>query len=110
MKREQLIFDVCAAPVGINYFFSYRFYEEPAATVGVPVIRAIYERFFRRETYYRRDMRIAYSSVVSAVIKEVVERITAADGVELLREFMYSSTSDLYDSKQTNVEKSAKAA
>src|ERR1051325_6235429 len=27
-KRERLTFDICAAPVGINYFFSYRFYVE----------------------------------------------------------------------------------
>ncbi len=30
MKRERLIFDVCAAPFGTNYFFSYRFVETPA--------------------------------------------------------------------------------
>jgi hypothetical protein len=30
MKRERLIFDVCAAPFGTNFFFSYRFVETPA--------------------------------------------------------------------------------
>ena len=30
MTRERLVFDVCAAPFGVNYFFSCRFAELPA--------------------------------------------------------------------------------
>jgi hypothetical protein len=159
MKRERLTFDVCAAPVGVNYFFSYRFYAEPAVVrpweliaffvglsllvagsvrfVGIflgpfllavavvflawlmrnaiglglrdldaslikaPVIGPIYERFFRKDTYYRQDMRIAYCSIVSGLVKQEVERITAAKGVQLIREFTYSPIMhDLYRAKE----------
>ena len=161
MKRERLTFDVCAAPVGVNYFFSYRFYAEPVvvswdqlvvlfvvlavaftilfrnlgAVAGtilfvlgcgsfvllmknaiglglrdvdtslmkLPLLGSIYERFFRKETYFREDMRIAYCSIVSAIVKKEVETITAAKGVFLYREFTYSPLFEgLYRAKQVN--------
>lgn len=148
MKRERLMFDICAAPVGINYFFSYRYYVEPVVvqlwevlavvtamlalftgavryvglflgptllliSVGVfvwlmrnaigmglrdldstllnlPALGPIYERYFRKDTYYRQDLRIAYGSIVSGLVKQIVDEATAAKGVVLLREYRYS--------------------
>lgn len=143
MKRERVTFDVCAAPIGVNYFFSYRFYApdpkfgvvdivaliiclgfpwwifnaikspyvaftltslcalglvglilkdgvDKVSIIEMPVIGALYARFFYRDTYYRQDMRIAYCSIVSAIVKAEVERLTAAKGVKLLREHTYS--------------------
>jgi hypothetical protein len=168
MKREKLIFDVCAAPVGVNYFFSYRFYEEPGLTpfdiacafvllglifaiganylgftwgslivfvlcatlaqraklavgrglqdidtklVEVPIIGPIYENLLRKDTYYRQDVRIAYCSIVSGIVKDIVEKTTAAKGVELIREFTHSpGIGDLYAAKQTSVKQEATAA
>lgn len=155
MKRERLIFDVCAAPVGVNCFFSYRFYVEPVivkiweiaavcamvllffylsvkifgpylgpfflfvATVvfawlmrnaigmglrdlddtflKMPALGPIYERYLRKDTYYRQDLRIAYGSIVSGIVKAEVEAVTAAKGVKLIREYSYSPFfGDLY--------------
>jgi hypothetical protein len=160
MQRERIIFDICGAPVGVNYFFSYRFYTLPAVVkwweiaivlvvVGclfegssryigpalgpmllfaavvilvwmmrnaiglglrdvdasllkLPVIGPIYERFFRKDSYYRQDTRIAYCSIVSGIVKQEVARITAEKGVQLLREFTCSPVfKDLYRAKET---------
>ena len=160
MQRERLRFDVCAAPVGVNYFFSYRFYAMPAVvqpwemavfflTLGaalnvsmrvigmfmgpfllvallgflvwlmrnaigmglrdvdatllkIPVIAPIYERYFRKDTYYRQDMRLAYGLIVSAIVKQRVEVITAAKGVQLLKQYSSSPILDgLYHVKET---------
>lgn len=160
MQRERLYFDVCAAPVGINFFFSYRFYQvlptvKPweviillvflllfftlsirvlgifagsmlpiacsifmfwtmrnaialglrdldATLIKSPILGSIYMRYFRKDTYYRQDMRIAYCSIVSAIIKTQVETITAAKGVKLIREYLHSPAfDDLYKVKQT---------
>ena len=148
MKRERLYFDVCAAPFGLNFFFSYRFYYNPPvitlwdiaaildlvvvpggalvyflgwigamlvvpalcvlavfamkavgeSTPGdvdkvlmmIPGIGPIYEMRFRKDTYYRQDTRIAYCSVVSAIVKERVQAMTSAKGVWLRREYLYS--------------------
>lgn len=160
MKRERLTFDICAAPVGVNYFFSYRFYIELAVVkawevlvliiavwllgylsmryigpvlgpflllvaggflvwlmrnaigmglrdldtslLKIPAIGPVYERFFRKDTYYRQDLRIAYCSIVSGIVKQEAERVTAAKGVQLIREFTYSPLMrDLYSVKET---------
>jgi hypothetical protein len=161
-ERERVRFDVCAAPVGVNFFFSYRFYALPAVVkpwemivalfllgaafhiasriVGLfmgpvllvvalgflvwlmrnaigmglrdldatllrlPIIAPIYERYFRKDTYYREDMRIAYCSIVAGIVKQEVARVTGEKGVKLLREFTYSPVmADLYRAKETDV-------
>jgi len=159
MQRERLRFDVCAAPVGVNYFFSYRFYALPAvvepwemlvaiitlstalhlvarfmgfflgpvvlmgilaflawlmrnaigmglrdldaALLKIPVVAPLYERYLRKDTYYRQDMRLAYGSIVSGIVKREVEDATASSGVRLLREYSYNPVFDgLYKAKE----------
>lgn len=163
MQRERLTFDVCAAPVGVNYFFSYRFYLEEVRVepwqivvllvalwfllegsmrfLGVfmgptlllmvlvllgwtmrnaiglglrdldttllklPIIGPIYERYFRKDSYYRQDLRIAYCSIVSAIVKGGVEKVTGEKGVKLLKEYRYSPVFDgAYAAKLTKPE------
>ncbi|WP_438483170.1 hypothetical protein [Oleiharenicola lentus] len=159
MKRERLTFDVCAAPVGVNYFFSYRFFVEEvkvrpwqiavviaalwfllnasirhvgiflgptlllailcllgwtmrnaiglglrdldATLVKLAVIGPIYERYFRKDSYYRQDMRMAYGSIVSSIVKGRVAEITGERGVQLVREYSYSPVFEgLYSARQ----------
>lgn len=45
----------------------------------------IYERFFRKETYYREDTRLMYCDLVDQVVKDRVEEVTGAEGVNLVR-------------------------
>jgi hypothetical protein len=54
-----------------------------ATLMKAPGIGPIYERFFRRETYYRHDTRVMYLQTVPAIVKRLVEEITAANGVKL---------------------------
>jgi hypothetical protein len=155
MTRERLVFDICAAPFGSNYFFSCRFAELPAvvqlwqiillliastvivgcfwrffglfagtflllislalsvyllrnavamglqdldkALLNSPVVGPFYERFFRRETYYREDTRLMYLTVVEGVVKKLVEQETAAKGVKLLTQYEHAPIlGDLY--------------
>ena len=56
-----------------------------ASLVKSPVLGPIYERFFRKETYYRHDTRLLYHEIVSGVVKQKVEEVTAAKGVKLIR-------------------------
>jgi hypothetical protein len=147
MVRERLVFDVCAAPFGTNYFFSCRFAELPvkvslwaiailffvllvifiaglrylgfyltcifgavllafgiyalrnlvslglanldAAFLKLPVFGPVYQRFFRKETYYRQDTRLMYLTVVEEIVKKLVEQETAAKGVKLVIQYEY---------------------
>jgi hypothetical protein len=141
MRRERLVFDVCAAPFGTSWFFSCRFAEIPlviqpwevlvlllalagvvwfyaslfgwvlgpilfaasllslvlmmrnttslgmqdldAALLQIPVIGAFYERFLRKETYYREDTRLAYIDIVDKIVRGRIDEVSAAGGVKL---------------------------
>ena len=147
MTRERLVFDICAAPFGTNYFYSCRFAELPvkisivaiaillfgllfigyeslrmfgfflscffgvailafgvyalrnlvslglsdldASLLKMPLFGPVYERFFRKETYYREDTRLMYLTVVEGIVKKLVEQETAAKGVKLLTQYEY---------------------
>ena len=152
MTRERLVFDICAAPFGANFFYSCRFAEmrpvlelwqlvllvcawgfftlisliltvkifgllapflwppayimclfllfyalRSASLAGgaglealilqTPLIKELYEAWFRADTYYRQDARLMYLTVVEGVVKKLVEEQTAAKGVKLLTEY-----------------------
>lgn len=64
--------------------------------LNMPVIGAWYEAR-RKLTYYRHDTRLLYHTIVSGVVKTLVESITATKGVKLLRSYDYNPIlGDLY--------------
>jgi hypothetical protein len=145
LRRERLVFDVCAAPFGTSYFFSFRFVELPLGIkpvelliffVGVglvyallvkvlgtawgfaallailgagiyimrnslalglkdldarlmktPVIGPLYELFLRQETYYRQDTRLMYWTTVNSLTEALVDEVTAAKGIKLVKRY-----------------------
>lgn len=56
-----------------------------ATLVKSPVVGPIYERWFRKETYYREDTRLMYCDLVDSVVKAKVEEATGAKGIKLIR-------------------------
>lgn len=58
-----------------------------AIVLKIPVVSPIYERFFRKETFYREDTRLAYTEIVPKLFNEVVDEITAKDGPRLVRRY-----------------------
>lgn len=145
LKRERLVFDICAAPFGTSYFFSFRLVELPlgikpwelliflfgfvfvaeffiksfgiisgvfvlfmvlaascyimrnAVALGLrdldttllktPVIGPVYEVLFRKETYFRQDTRLMYLSTVNGITEALVEEVTLAKGIKLVKRF-----------------------
>ncbi len=61
-----------------------------ATLVKSPVLGPIYERWFRKETYYRQDTRLMYCDTVNAVVKAKVEETTGAKGIKLVQFNEYS--------------------
>jgi hypothetical protein len=53
----------------------------------IPAIGPIYERWFRKETYYREDTRLLYLKILPDLIKEIAEEIVAAKGAKLTAQF-----------------------
>jgi hypothetical protein len=164
LKRERLVFDICAAPFGTSYFFSFRFVELPlgikplellvfliglilvfallvkllgtilgllallvilvvsiyvmrnaialglkdldAILLKTPVIGPIYEVVFRRETYYRQDTRLMYLSTVNSITEALVDEVTAAKGIKLVKRYDRTSIlSELYQERISSTEK-----
>jgi hypothetical protein len=58
-----------------------------AMLVKSPLFGPIYERFFRKETYYRHDTRLVYLQIVSTVVKKLADDAVAAKGVKLTQQF-----------------------
>lgn len=56
----------------------------------IPVFGSVYERFFRKETYYRIDSRLCYVDIVPRIVKQVAEDIAASNGVRLERQFEHA--------------------
>jgi hypothetical protein len=166
LKRERLVFDICAAPFGTSYFFSFRFVELPlgikplelivffiglalvfalfvkllgtilgfltllailgasfyimrnALALGLkdldanllktPVIGPIYEVFFRKETYYREDTRCMYLTTVNSITELVLNEVTAAKGVKIVKRYDRKPVhGDIYEERTTRPEQAA---
>jgi len=75
-----------------------------AMLIKSPVIGPIYERFFRKETYYREDTRLMYHDTVNEIVKAKVEEVTGAKGSKLVRFNEYDPIwSDLYKPRIVNL-------
>lgn len=55
-----------------------------AALLGVPVFGAIYDRFLRKETYYRIDTRLMFLESIDTIVKMKVDEVTGKNGVNLV--------------------------
>jgi hypothetical protein len=58
-----------------------------AVLLKTPAVGPIYERVFRKDTYYRQDTRLVYLEIVPKLIEKLIEEITAAKGVKLMRQY-----------------------
>lgn len=110
MTRDDLVFDVCAAPFGVNYFFSCRFASVPPTGL-MALIKIILSLILEKlnlklvDTYHKEDTRLMYLTVVEGVVKKLVEEETAAKGITLLQEYSYAPIlGDLYKSRTKTLE------
>lgn len=55
-----------------------------AALMQIPIVGAFYEVFLRKETYYREDTRLAYITIVDNIVHAKVDKVSKANGVELV--------------------------
>ena len=90
VRRKKLIFDICGAPFGPSFFVSWWLGELPSGLVGllsaIPVVGAIFERFFRPVTYYQVDTALMFQEAVHNAVMEVIGCVTANKGVRALTE------------------------
>jgi hypothetical protein len=65
---------LCAVPFGLH--------DMDAALLQLPCIGTLYELYLRPDTYYRQDTRVAYTRIVNSIVRQRVQEIAKAHGVE----------------------------
>jgi len=91
VEHKEHLFDVCAAPFGTGYFFSW-WLAEPAPyglwglILSVPYLGVIAQRLFTPMTYYKKDTILMVQSAIHNAILEVIDSMTAAKGLRALSE------------------------
>jgi len=77
--------------------------------IKLPVVGAVYEAWFRRDTYFQQDTRLVFLQSVTELVKKLVEDTTSEKGVKYLNCFESQPIlDDLY--KRSRVEVKAEAA
>ena len=75
----------------------------------LPVIGPIYDRFFRKKTYWREDTRLMYLDTVTSVVQGLVEHVTSAEGASLVRfHERNASLRSLYEERSAKLEPAAR--
>ena len=57
------------------------------ALMKIPALGPIYERWFRKETYYREDTRLLYLKLVPDIIKKVAGDVAGEKGIKLMQSY-----------------------
>jgi hypothetical protein len=77
--------------VGIIYLFrnllAMGLDDVDASLLKIPAVGPIYERIFRKDSYYRQDTRLMYLDTIPAIIEKLADDVTASKGCKLIREF-----------------------
>ena len=88
--RKDLVFDICAAPFGRGFFFSWWLGERPRGCLGmffaIPIFGPLLEYIFRRVTYYSIDTALMFQESVSKTVNDMVDELTTAKGLRVLTE------------------------
>ena len=87
---EDYMFDICGAPFGTGFFFSWWLGERMSGCLSllllIPLVNIPFLLLLRRETYYRIDTAQMFQDCVHQAVMEVIDQITNAKGVRALTE------------------------
>ena len=94
VKRKKHIFDICGAPIGDGFFFSWWLGEKPSGLLSLlamipffgPVAQVLFRRFIKPETYYQTDTALMFQQSVHAAVMEVIDGLTEEKGLRALSE------------------------
>ena len=90
VQRREHIFDICAAPFGNGFFFSWWLGEKISffwvLILMIPFIGIPMMNYFRPQTYYRHDTALMFQQSISSAVHEFIDGITKAKGLRSLSE------------------------
>lgn len=88
ITRKGLVFDICAAPFGKNFFFSYWFGEESSGLANllskIPYVGKFLAARAQEKTYYQLDTENMFKEcIVNTLFREMDSAVTAK-GIRIL--------------------------
>ena len=90
VRRKEFVFDICGAPFGTGFFFSWWLGELPSgfwALVSlIPLFGPLMIWAFRRETYYKNDTALMFQDTVHSAVMEILDGMSSAKGLRVLSE------------------------
>ena len=90
VQRKEHIFDICAAPFGSGFFFSWWRSEKISLfwdlVMIIPFLGIPLMTIFRPETYFRHDTGLMFQDSIASAVFEVIDGITKAKGLRPLTE------------------------
>lgn len=90
VRRKEHLFDICAAPFGTGFFFSWWLGESVGffyqLMLKIPILGRIFVRLLRKETYYKIDTALMFQGAVHSAVLEVIDEITKTNGLRALSE------------------------
>ncbi len=90
VQRREHIFDICAAPFGSGFFFSWWLGEKISLfwslVLMIPFLGLPLMNFLRPQTYYRYDTALMFQQSISSAVHEVIDGITKTKGLRALSE------------------------
>ena len=86
--RKKLRFDICGAPFGNAFFFSWWLTELPsgclAFLLSIPIVQSWTWFLARPLTYFKLDTAFMFQETVHTAVLEVIDQITEAKGMRAL--------------------------
>ncbi len=90
IRRKEYIYDICAAPFGKGFFFSWWLGETPsgclAFLMGIPFLNLMVDWVAAPVTYFKIDTAHMFQESVRAAVNEVIDELTKAKGVRQMTE------------------------
>lgn len=93
VQRGPFAFDICGAPFGKGFFFSWWFAEMGSffsaikdAILALPVVGPFFTFLFRPDTYYKLDTEGMFRASVQAAVNEVIDGMREKQGLRALSE------------------------
>jgi len=89
VRRNEYVFDICGAPFGNGFFFSWWLGELEgclASLVSIPFVGLFFLWLVRPATYYKIDTALMFQESVRQAVNEVIDQMTTAKGIRALSE------------------------
>jgi len=90
VRRKEHLFDICAAPFGSGFFFSWWLGEVPSGFWGlmalIPVFGPLFIGWFKPHTYFTLDTAMMFQDSIRQAVDDVVGQIISSKGLRALSE------------------------